>query len=528
MLVNNVQNVSPAGKISADIVLKSKNIFTAIDEKPFSGCVAVKENKIIAVDSYDKIKAYIDESTNVVELGDKVITPGFVDTHTFFTGYVLGFAGMDLSSAASSEEIITLLKQYEKEQPAGHALIGRGWNNSLIPKDDPLVNTVFPNRAVIIFSSDRDTCWMNRAAADKYKFTPETCYPEAYYRLLKEILTDEAFIADEFIKYMQMLNSRGITAVKEMGFDDFYGFADTLEKLEKNDLMSLRVAFMSQPVGSPADLKNGAAMRSRFKGPFVQFSGFNRMTDGSISQCCADISEPYLCKDTKCAQDIDYKLIEEETLAADALGFRFSLHAQGDAAIRKVLDIYDKCSKTSDGKLVNRHAMTDLEFSNPKDLERMGRLGVIAEVYPQIPSFGSWERTIPMINSHIGESRGKYYWNRRKMIDSGVTVSCGTDLPLLIADIPASAYHACGGLFPEGGKPFNKKNTITIPELLKAWTINGQIDLYNEHRLGTLEAGKLADIAVLDADIFSTPIENMRSIKVCLTLVDGKIVYSDL
>ena len=130
-----------------------------------------------------------------------------------------------------------------------------------------------------------------------------------------------------------------------------------------------------------------------------------------------------------------------------------------------------------------------------------------------------------MIEEKIGMERGKYYWNRRKMADSGVLLSCGTDLPLLIDDIPQSVYHAVGGYFPEGGEPFNKQNMLTVPELMTAWTRGGAYNLGQEKELGTLEAGKKADIAVLSGNIFTIPVEDARSLAVVLTMVGGKIVY---
>lgn len=111
------------------------------------------------------------------------------------------------------------------------------------------------------------------------------------------------------------------------------------------------------------------------------------------------------------------------------------------------------------------------------------------------------------------------------MADSGVLLSCGTDLPLLIDDIPQSVYHAVGGYFPEGGEPFNKQNMLTVPELMTAWTRGGAYNLGQEKELGTLEAGKKADIAVLSGNIFTIPVEDARSLAVVLTMVGGKIVY---
>ena len=174
--------------------------------------------------------------------------------------------------------------------------------------------------------------------------------------------------------------------------------------------------------------------------------------------------------------------------------------------------------------MVLRQAITDLEFSDPVDLERMGKMGVIAEIYPQIQSLADREDKLRMIKEKIGD-RGRYYWNRRKMADSGVIISCGTDLPLLIDDIPESVYHAVGGYFSDGGEPFNKENMLKTEELLKAWTYGGAYNLGKEDSLGSLEVGKKADIAVLSGNIFETDIKDVRDLKVYMTIVDGKIVY---
>ncbi len=515
--------------IKADIILKSSNIFTATSNVATNGFVAISGERIIAVGQPEEANLYINETTKVLELGDRVICPGFVDVHCFFTGYVLGFVGIDLTSASSPEQVVTTAKEYATRHPDNVTVLGHGLDNEKISiSSSDLLDMEFGSQPVILFAKGGETCWMNTSAQEKYGFNPDTCYPESYWRLLRYILGDRKFIIDQFKDYMSMLNSRGITSIKEMGFDDFYGFVDILEELEKNKELSLRVSFMSQPVGSSVNLTYGKKMRERLKGNFLEFSGYNRMTDGSISVLCGDLKKPYNCApETYCAQEIDYEMIEKETLAVDAENFRFSLHAQGDAAIAKVVDIYEKC-KQEDGKLINRHSITDLEFSDPTDLERMGKLGIIAEIYPQIMSIASRHTKLAMIEEKIGLERGRYYWNRRKMVDSGVLLTCGTDLPLLIPNIPESIYHACGGLFPEGGEPFNSLNTLTVEEVLTAWTKGGQYNLYHDKILGTLEAGKLADIAVLDSDVFRTNIHEMRKIKVCLTIVNGKTVYNTL
>lgn len=513
----------------ANILLQSNCIFTAAGEAPFAGYVAIADGKIVAVGEGAACEGLIGPETRLYNLGDRTVTPGFSDVHCFFTGYSIGFVGAELNDCTSEQEMVAATVAYAKTIPTEQPVLAHGWDAEKIhPVGTGPLDEAFGNRPAILFAAGCETCWMNKAALDKYQFTPNTCYPEAYWRLLPDILGNPDFIIPEFHKYMKMMNSRGITSVKEMGFDEFYGFTDVLADLEAANELTLRVSFMSQPVGAGVNLDYGKRMRQKFQGEFVRFSGYNRMTDGSISQLCGYLRKPYNCADTICAQDIDWQLISDETHAVDAEGFRFSLHAQGDGAIGKVLDIYETCKRDEHGRMVNRHSITDLEFSDPADLERMGKMGVIAEIYPQIQSIADREGKLAMIAEKIGMDRGQYYWNRRKMADSGVLLSCGTDLPLLIDDIPESVYHAVGGYFPEGGEPFNKQNTLTVTELLTAWTKGGAYNLYCEDALGTLEVGKTADIAVLSGNIFTTAVEDARSLCVDLTLVGGKVVHTNL
>ena len=129
-----------------------------------------------------------------------------------------------------------------------------------------------------------------------------------------------------------------------------------------------------------------------------------------------------------------------------------------------------------------------------------------------------------MMRRQIGEERLTHSWNRRGMEDAGCTVCCGTDLPLLMPSLGDSIYSACAGLFDDG-LPVNEVNALTLVELLRAWTAGGAYDLLREDELGTLEAGKLADICVLERDVFDIDYWDARDLGVALTVSDGRIVY---
>lgn len=179
------------------------------------------------------------------------------------------------------------------------------------------------------------------------------------------------------------------------------------------------------------------------------------------------------------------------------------------------------------GKAENRHAITDMEFTDPKDLEILGRIGVTAELYFQIMSLDPADVLINNIKQTIGAERGKYYWNRRKMQDSGMNLSGATDLPLLLTSIPESIYYSCGGYMDGRAEAFQSENTLTVPELLKAWTIGGQKNLGMEEVLGTLEEGKLADITVFDRNLLEINPVDARDARVVMTIMDGRTVFTE-
>lgn len=513
-------------KKEKQIIIIANYLFDGVTMDAQNGYLCIEGKRIVKSGHGKPDKELVKSAEQVITYNKELVMPGITDTHTFFTGYAVYHLGADMSSVFSDEEGYRVLRQYEKENHMEGALFGHGWNPKMWDSKSAseMVEREWTNQPVIIFAADRSTCIMNLCARKKYQFTPEKCYPEAYYKIMREYLNDRAFIEKEFKNYMQMMNANGVTTVKEMGFDDFYGFTDYLEEIKDSNQLTLRTFFMSQPVGAPMNLNYAKKMREKFTGDKVRFSGFNYMTDGTIADYKGDLKAPYEGKDYCCSISIDYEQIEKNVLIADKENFRYSLHAQGDGAVGKVVAIYDKCRK-KDGKLVNRHSITDMEFTNPLDLKKMGEIGVSAELYFQIMSLDSGKVIKNNIQKTIGKERGKYYWNRRKMADEGINLCGATDLPLMITNVPESIYYSCGGYLNGLHERFQKENTISISELLKAWTIGGQINLGMEHKLGTLENGKLADLTVFDCNLLEQNPKEARSAKVIMTMVDGNIVY---
>ena len=515
------------GKQKADYLLRSDHIFTSTVENPFAGYVAVSGQNILAVGTDDG-SDWIDEQTEVLELGDQLVTPGFIDVHTFFTGYAIFHIGIDMSGITSQEEFLQKIKEQVEKEKEPSTVFGHGWNPNGFETEglEEKLNEAYSDRAVIVFAADRSTCMMNRKAEEAYGFNPKECYPEAYHKIMPEYLNDRDFIEPEFKDYMKLMNSRGVTTVKEMGFDNFYGFTDILAELEQKAELSLRISFMSQPVGKKMDLAYGKEMKKKYHSDFLRFSGYNQMTDGLIVSEEADLMEPYEGKDYCCQKNIDYALLEEDVLTADREGFRFTLHSEGDGSFHKILQIYDKCEKEN-GRLKNRHGITDLELTGAVDEEKMAQLGVFGEIYTQVYKLDSCENWKQDYDEKLGSRRSRYM-NYRSMADHGVILSGATDLPMLIPDIPEAIYYGCGTYAADGKEPVQPENGLTIPEMLKTWTIGSQYAMEQERILGTLESGKQADIVVFDRNLLKTDIEEIRKAHVLRTICAGQDVYKEM
>ena len=510
------------------LVILSRNVFDATGAEAFDGFVATEGNRIAKVGRRSEAASYVNGATRVIDAGDRTVMPGMTDNHTFFTGWALLHLGCDLSGAHDAETGVSRLRAYAETLPKGSPVFGHGWNAvDFGPDSEDLLDAAFPDVPVVAFTKDRDTCWMNAAARERYLFSPDECYAEKIWRMMADYLPLPQ-MRGLYHEYMHMLNARGVTQVKEMAFDDYYGFADVMEAMEAADELTVRVSMMSQPVGRGMDLAYGRASRDRFRGPFVSFSGFNRMTDRSIASGMAELKQPYLSDPTsRCAVPVEWDLIERELFAADEAGFRFSLHCQGDGAVGHVVDLYERCRRDASGRLVNRHAITDMELSDPADLVRLGAMGGICEVYPQIQSLDRRDDLVGMVMRQVGHTRFERYWMRRKMWDSGCVVVGDTDLPLMLPSIGESIYCGCGGHFDDGGCE-RLENMLTIPEMLVAWTRNGAYDCMAEERLGTLEEGKLADVTVLQADALHMDPVDARGVNAALTVSDGRVVYDGL
>jgi predicted amidohydrolase YtcJ len=325
-------------------------------------------------------------------------------------------------------------------------------------------------------------------------------------------MDDRAFAAA-----MKYLAEQGVTSVQHMGT---WRNLAVFERAHKAGRMITRVS-AAVPLSSWAQLRDTIAARGRGD-DWLQIGGLKGFADGSLGSHTAAFLEPY----TDVPGDTGLLVTPTDSLyvwalAADSAGLQVIVHAIGDRAIRNQLDIYERI-KFVDGARDRRFRVEHAQHIAPSDIARFGMLHVIASMQPyHAIDDGRWAETV------IGHKRAKTSYAWKSLLESGALLAFGSDWdvapPTPIDGIYAAATRrTLDGKNPNGWIPEQK---IGVEDALRAYTSGGAYAMFAEKSRGTLEAGKLADLAVIDRDLTKIPPEEVRNAHVVMTVVGGQVVY---
>jgi predicted amidohydrolase YtcJ len=207
-------------------------------------------------------------------------------------------------------------------------------------------------------------------------------------------------------------------------------------------------------------------------------------------------------------------------LEANRKGYGVRLHCIGDAAVKLGLDVYEESRKANDLTGI-RNSVEHIEALRPEDIPRFAALDVVASVQPLHITFNDNEKILA-----VGAERAKYQWPFKSLLRAGATLAFGTDFPVVTFD-PIPSLHAAVTRTNAEGKQMgsNPDEKLNLAETIKAYTIGGAYVVGCEDALGTLEAGKLADLVVFDRNLFGIAPQDILNAKVEMTVADGKIAY---
>ncbi len=266
-------------------------------------------------------------------------------------------------------------------------------------------------------------------------------------------------------------------------------------------------------------------LKSPFGGPVLKLAGLKGFVDGSLGSGTAFFFEPYADEPANAGllngHMFPEGIMEKRILAADRAGLQVAIHAIGDRANSLLLDIFEKAVREN-GPRDRRWRVEHAQHLRPADIARFGRLGLVAAVQPyHAIDDGRWAET------KIGPERVKTTYAFESLRRAGAVLAFGSDwtvgpLEPILGIYAAVTRRTLDGADPGGWVPGEK---VSVEEAVRAYTVNGAWAEFAEADKGTLAQGRLADLVVLDRDIFTVPPEEIGGARVRLTVFDGRVVY---
>jgi len=541
----------------ADLVLLHGRIHTEDTARSVVQALAVRGNNIVAVGTDRAVTALIGPDTRKIDLAGRTVLPGIIDAHIHpaQSAQDLGKCSLDdqaLGVAEIKRRVAACLRSQPGDPQQWFEVVMVNPSGLTFRRAD--LDSMLPGRPLLLEGSDGHTCWANSPALEAAHVDGSTKDPEGGHierdaagrptGTLRDNAQNLVFDAKpnpsldseaaQLDKALDSMRAVGITSVQDAAVDDhlmqIYRRLYDTHRLKMRVRGSLWLKNLREPA---ADLiAKATEFRSKWAvdPDFLRADAVKIFADGVIeypSQTAA-LLEPYLDRAGHPTENRGPSYFEQENLnrivsAADAAGLTVHIHAIGDRAVRSALDAIADARRRN-GALDNRDQIAHLELIDPADFPRFKQLSVIAnfqllwaERDPYIA-----EATIP----YLGAQRSKYLYPARSLRDAGAFIVGGSDWGVSSFDAFTAMEHAITREEARGKPALLPEQSLTLQNMVDAYTINAAAALKQEHTTGSLEAGKRADFIVLDRDIFSIDAFELHNTKVLMTYLDGREVYA--
>ena len=526
---------------TADLVVYGR-IWTGDTTRAWAQGLAVDGDTIAAVGDSAEIARWVGQDTRVLANGQALVVPGFMDNHVHFLSGGYQLSSVDLRDADSPEEFVARIAAFASERKPGEWITGGDWDHERWP-GTPLprkewIDSVTPNNPVFVTRLDGHMGLANSAALKAAKITRAT--PEIPGGTIVRgrngeptgVLKDEAanpvYAAmpepapeqDDaaLARAMAFAASKGVTAVSSVSapWSEYRAF----RRARAAGRMTLRAS-----VYPPVAAWRQVADSMNANGPgddWLRLAGVKGYMDGSLGSTTALFFDPYVDEPaTTGLETTPLDSMRRWIGAADSAGLQVVIHAIGERANALLIGIFDSVAQAH-GARDRRFRIEHAQHLRPEEVSRLAAGHILASMQPyHVIDDGRWAE------KRLGPERVRHSYVFRSLLDQHVPLLFGSDWTVAPIDPLLGLYAAVTRRTLDGKNPggWIPEQKIALEEALRAYTSANAYGVFAEGRRGQLRPGYLADLVLLDRDLFAVPPEALDQAGVRATLVGGKVVY---
>ncbi|MEV6985473.1 amidohydrolase [Sphaerisporangium sp. NPDC051017] len=518
----------------------------------FAEAALVRDGRIAAVGDENEVRRQARPGHETVDLGGRLLTPGFVDAHIHPVQAGLERAKCDISDVYGLPAYLEKIAAYADAHPDHKWIDGGGWDMSAFPGGLPHRTQIdFVDRPVYLIQRDHHAAWVNTRALEIAGITAETPDP-ADGRIERDadgtpsgvlhegamdlvgLLTPrptESDIDAALMDAQSHLFSLGVTGWQDAIVGSYAGSDDQYPayiSAAASGRLKARVvgALWWDRTRGAEQIEEMAERRATSTGRFHARS-VKIMQDGIPENFTAAVIEPY-CNcgpDQRGLSYVDPELLRGYVAELDRRGFQVHFHAIGERAVREALNALERTDPA------NRHHIAHVQIIEPSDIPRFARQEVTANLQPLWATHHMQmdELCIPF----LGEERSGWQYPFADLVNTGARLCAGSDWPVSSAD-PIQAMHVAvnrtepGGSvhadYPTAQTPFLPRQSLDLATVMAAYTA-GSARINHDDEAGVIAEGMRADLVVLDRDPYALDPEDIWTTRVAMTFVDGEAVY---
>lgn len=529
----------------ADLIITNGNVYTVNEKQPRAEAIAIWRDRIIAVGKREAVEGWRGPTTTVIDAKEKLVLPGFNDSHVHFVSGGMQLTNVNLKNASSREEFVKRVAARAGSVPEGEWILGgdwddQQWNPAVLPSKE-WIDSATPKNPVFLNRYDGHMALANSVALKIAGVTAKTPDPPGGTIVRDERGNPTGVLKESAMSYvykvipslthrqrteivkraLQHAASLGVTSVQDMNPE----FADMAVYAELAEQRSLTARIYVAPMETQYEALAKLGFRRNFGSSYFRVGALKGYADGSLGSTTAYFFEPYQDAPNSRGMLTDEMMpiekMRERLTLADQAGLQLCMHAIGDQGISMMLDLFqDVIAKN--GKQDRRLRIEHAQHVAPKDFKRFADMQVIASVQPyHAIDDGRWAE------KRIGD-RIRTTYAFRTFLQNGVKLALGTDWNVAPLNPMETIYAAVtratlDGKNPQGWVPEEK---ITVEEAIFAYTMGSAFAEFQENEKGSITPGKLADIVILREDIFKIDPVMIKDVQVETTIVGGKEVFN--